>query len=82
MLFNVCMKELQTREPGPHVENVRSELHELANHLRRDAEIVDDDQAQALFETTAEVLRGLERALEYYQRRTETLWQRAVDISG
>src|SRR3954466_16343289 len=48
------MKDLQTKEPGPHVDNVKNELHGLVEHLRKDAKLIDDPQAAALFETSAE----------------------------
>ncbi|HEU0037156.1 MAG TPA: hypothetical protein VFQ53_41385 [Kofleriaceae bacterium] len=56
------MKELDTTEAVPHMVNVMGELHELIDHMRRDAQRVADPRAAALFETSAEVLAGLERA--------------------
>ena len=70
------MKELQTKEPGPHVDNVRGELHQLGEHLRRDAAHIDDPQAAAMFETAAEVIHGLEVALEHYRKKAEPAWKK------
>jgi hypothetical protein len=70
------MKDLQTKEPGPHVDNVRGALHQLVEHLRRDAALVDDSQAAAMFETAAEVIHGLEVSLEHYKARAEPAWQK------
>lgn len=69
------MKELQTKEHGPHVDNIKDELHELVKHLRRDAQIVDDEQAAALFETSAEVIHGLEVAFDHFKTKVEPAWQ-------
>ena len=65
------MQELQTNEARPHVENVKAELHMLIEHLRRDAAIVEDRQAAALFEASAEVIHGLELAFEHFQQQSE-----------
>jgi hypothetical protein len=70
------MQDLQTKEPGPHVENIKGALHELIDHLRRDAKLVDDPKAAAMFETSAEVLRGVEVALEHFQTKAEPAWQK------
>jgi hypothetical protein len=69
------MKELATNDSRAHVENVRSNLDELVAHLRRDVTKVGDPKAQALFETTAEVLAGLSKAFEHYANRTEPVWK-------
>jgi hypothetical protein len=72
-----CMKELQTKDPAAHVENIRAELHQLVDHLRRDAKIVDDQQAAALFETSAEVIHGLEVALDHFKTKAEPAWRKS-----
>jgi hypothetical protein len=51
-------------------------LHDAETYLRDDAALGDDPQARALFETAAEVLRGLMKALEDYQRASEPAWRR------
>ena len=61
------MRDLPTTEAGPHVENVLAELHELVLHLRRDIDKITEPKARALFETSAEVLDGLERAFLNYR---------------
>lgn len=65
-----------TPEPGYHVNNIRRMLNETADHARRDAGIVDEPQARALFETTAEVLTGLATAYDHYEQGTEKAWRR------
>jgi len=51
-------------------------LEEVAAQARADVANVDEPKAQALFETTAEVLRGLATAFEHYDRATEPAWRR------
>ena len=50
-------------------------LNDLANHAREEGRRVAEPKAQALFETTAEVLRGLMMAYEHYEKRTEEAWR-------
>lgn len=66
------MKDLQTHEAEPHIENVKSELHELVAHLRRDAGRVADATAAALFQASAEVIHGLEVAYEQFRGKKES----------
>jgi hypothetical protein len=75
------MRELQTKDPAAHVENVGAELHELVEHLRRDAGLVDDPQAAALFETSAEVIHGLEVAFQHFKAKSEPAWQQRKGAS-
>jgi hypothetical protein len=51
-------------------------LIELAQHARDDVGQIDEPRAQALFETTAEVLQGLARAYEHYDAGSEPAWRR------
>lgn len=60
-----------------HTAKIRQRLTELVDHLRSDIGKVNDPSAQALFETTAEVLLGLRAAYEHFEQRTETAWKRA-----
>jgi hypothetical protein len=47
----------------------------VAAHAREDVGKVDDPKAQALFETAAEVVDGLQRAFEHFEQRSEAAWQ-------
>jgi hypothetical protein len=71
------MAETESSSPDPrvHARNIRSELHDLVGHVRRDVERVEDPRARALFETTAEVLVGLEKAFSDFEHRNEPAWQ-------
>ena len=39
--------ESPSPDPRVHARNIKRELHELAGHLRRDVERVEDPRAQA-----------------------------------
>lgn len=44
-------------------------------HIREDIAKVNDPKAQALFETSAEVLGGLITAYEHFEQRNEAAWR-------
>jgi hypothetical protein len=69
------MSQLPESEPRHHTANIKSMLADAMNHAREDVAKVDDPKAQALFETTAEVLQGLITAYEHYERGEERAWQ-------
>ena len=69
------MKDLQTSDPREHTQNIKSGLQEMVNHLRKDIDKVDEPQAQALFETSAEVINGLINAFSHYEKRNEEAWK-------
>jgi hypothetical protein len=50
-------------------------LTDAMNHAREDVGKIDDPKAEALFETTAEVLQGLITAYEHYEKKAEEAWQ-------
>jgi hypothetical protein len=47
----------------------------LIEHLREDIEKVEEPRAQALFETSAEVLIGLKTAYTHYEEEAEVAWR-------
>jgi hypothetical protein len=57
--------------PRYHLVKVRGMLHAVVRHCREDVEKVADPKAQAIFETTAEVLDGLINAYNRYERELE-----------
>lgn len=69
------MKDLQTSDAGEHSRNIRSEMQELVDYLRRDIGKVDDPKAKALFETSAEVIKGLITAFSHYEEKSEEAWK-------
>ena len=58
-----------TDDPRYHARNIEARLTETIKHLRDDSEKVHDPKAQALFETTAEVLKGLATSYEHYEEK-------------
>jgi hypothetical protein len=61
--------------PQQHAQRIANMLKQAQQECRADVERVNDPQAQALFETIAEVLGGAMKALEHYQNRGERAWQ-------
>ena len=58
-------------DPRHHTANIKRMLQELRDHLREDTAKVSDPKAQALFETTAEVVQGLMNAYDHYENKSE-----------
>ena len=65
--------QTSVRNPDPqfHVMNVKQMMSDLIRHLRDDVKQFDEPKAQALFETSAEVLQGRETAFSHYQAGVE-----------
>ena len=64
--------------PRHHTAKIRDMLTGMVDHLRADIEKVPEPRAQALMETTAEVLLGLRKAYEDYELGEEPAWRRAA----
>ena len=58
-----------------HARQIQTQLEALIQHMRQDIEKVDDPKAQALFETSAEVLTGLKTAYIHYEQQAEEAWR-------
>jgi hypothetical protein len=71
----IQLKDITSRDPREHTAQLGRALKELSDHLRRDVEKVDDPKAQALFETSAEVLDGLQKAYRDFEARREGAWK-------
>ncbi|MDF2458706.1 MAG: hypothetical protein K0S79_1122 [Nitrospira sp.] len=54
-----------------HVVKVRGMLNAVMRHCREDVTKVTEPKAQAIFETTAELLEGLINAYSRYERELE-----------
>ena len=63
------------RDPRHHVEKIAGQLQELIDHLRSDIEKIDEPRCKAIFETSAEVLSGLQKALNDYETKSESAWR-------
>jgi hypothetical protein len=70
------MKTSTSSNPQAHVANIKEEFQKLIDHLREDVEKVDDPHAKALFETSAEVISGLQKAFKDYEEKTEEAWKK------
>ena len=69
------METIASKDPRAHTANVRKECRQLIDHLRGDMNKIDEPKAQALFETTAEVISGLDTAFKHYEEKSETAWK-------
>lgn len=65
----------EERDPLYHTRKMKAALKEIKDHLREDIEKVDEPQFKALFETSAEVIGGLEKAFSDYEQKNEKAWQ-------
>ena len=70
------MADYSESDPRYHTERIKGMLRGVVEHTREDVEKIDEPRAEALFETTAEVLLGLIKAYDHYERRSEEAWQR------
>src|ERR1039457_1632980 len=50
-------------------------MRQLIEHLREDVGKVTEPKAQALFETSAEVVTGLVKAFDDYENKSEEAWR-------
>jgi hypothetical protein len=50
-------------------------LTDVIQHVRDDVSKVNEPKAQALFETTAEVLNGLVTAYDHCESKAEPAWR-------
>ena len=64
-----------SRNPLEHTAKVKADLLSLTNHLREDILKMEDPSAKALFEVSAEVLIGLQKAFTDFEKRNEKGWQ-------
>jgi len=69
------METIASKDPRAHTANVRKEFRDLIDHLRGDIDKISEPKAQALFETTAEVISGLDTAFKHYEEKSEKAWK-------
>ena len=69
------METITSKDPRAHTANVRKEFRELIEHLHDDVNKIDEPKAQALFETAAELISGLETAFKHYEEKSEEAWK-------
>jgi len=61
--------------PHHHTSKIKEMLNDVINHLREDVTKVSEPKAQAMFETTAEVLSRLIAAYSHYEQHSEQAWK-------
>jgi hypothetical protein len=69
------MQPPDDKNPLHHTQKMQQRFRELINHLRSDIEKVDEPQFKAMFETSAEVLGGLVKAFQDYEKKNEAAWR-------
>lgn len=63
------------RDPRHHTQKMQKALQDIKAHLREDIAKVDEPQLKAMFETSAEVIGGLEKAFKDYEQKNEKAWR-------
>jgi hypothetical protein len=58
-----------------HTHKIKAQMRQLIDHLREDVGKITEPKAQALFETSAEVLTGLVKAFDDYEKKSEEAWR-------
>ena len=66
------------KDPKHHTQKMKQRLADTVTHLRQDVGKVDEPQLAAMFETSAEVLNGLIKAFEDYERKNEAAWRKSA----
>jgi hypothetical protein len=61
--------------PIHHTQKLKAQMRQLIDHLREDIGNISEPKAQALFETSAEVLIGLVKAFDDYEKKNEEVWR-------
>jgi hypothetical protein len=65
----------QQGDPHHHVHKMQGRFAELIDHLRSDIEKIDEPRFKAMSETSAEVLAGLSKAFQDYEKKNEAAWR-------
>lgn len=58
-----------------HATYIKDEISDLVLHLRRDILKVNDPRTKALCEVSADVLVGLRKAFDDYEKENEAAWK-------
>ena len=69
------MKHASENNPVHHTQKIKAQMRQLVVHLREDIGKITEPKAQALFETSAEVLTGLVKAFDDYDQKIEKAWR-------
>ena len=66
------------KNPLHHTQRMKKRLEETVTHLRQDIGKVDEPKLAAMFETSAEVLSGLIKAFDDYEKKNEAAWKKSA----
>ncbi len=66
-----------TQNVNTHTAKIKNMFSELIDHLRSDVTKIEDVQAKAMFETSAEVLIGLRKAFNDFDEKNEQAWHKS-----
>ena len=69
--------QYEESDPRHHTHKLKQLFQQTAQHAREDVSKISDPKAQALFETSAEVLLGLAKVFEDFERKREEAWKTA-----
>ena len=75
LILKKNMKTTESKNPLEHTSNIKEEFAKLSSHLRHDIEKIEEPQAKAMFEVSAEVIDGLQKAFTDYEQKNESAWQ-------
>jgi desulfoferrodoxin (superoxide reductase-like protein) len=75
-MFMTDRMQYSESDPRHHTAWIKQMLTDVINHAREDVSKISDPKAQALFETTAEVLTGLRKAYEGFEEKNEEAWRK------
>jgi hypothetical protein len=70
-MSNSGMKPSSENNPIQHTRKIKARMRQLIDHLREDVGKVTEPKAQALFETSAEVLTGLVKVFDDYAKKAK-----------
>jgi ABC-type enterochelin transport system substrate-binding protein len=75
------MKPSPEKNAIHHTQKIKAQMRQLIDHLREDVGKVTEPKFQALFETSAEVLIGLVKAFDDYEKQSELAWRPKLTAS-
>ena len=67
-----------SKDPKHHTQKLKQRLQDTVTHLRQDIGKIDEPQLAAMFETSAEVLNGLIKAFDDYEKKNEAAWRQSA----
>jgi hypothetical protein len=67
---------INSADPKFHSQHIQEMLRDVIDNVRRDLDKVNEPRFQALLETTAEVLTGLQTTFTHYSQGNKKAWKR------